>query len=317
MRLLITITCTCSLLACEPANDDKISKNDENGNKDGTLPKNAGQAGMSTDLREATNPALTATPPISLQTDKEVEDALEAASTEINAYRNKGIGMFIAQLKQDLIARGKSTTAIEGFGDDDVGKPMPAAVDSKGDPVKPAQGTPPPGYATYFSCPLLAPDTSSSDDCEKLIEGTTTTVQKQIEAAEPQVAKDVAAQHAQMSAEARAFVISWAVAALRYGANVASIYAVQKLRAAGQCDTNPSKMRVAHLLGVEQGQTIVLGHYPWAQAQAATCVVNTDTIAAQVKIKAETDIPAFMAEHKPCTEEDFSFTNTVYVAAEA
>lgn len=296
----MAMLCACVLFACDAADGTGPAPGDRKG-------------GWSSDPREATDPAGVSTPLKSLESEAEVEEALKWAGVRIDEYRAKGVTTMVDALKKKLGAAGVDTGALDKLDDAHVGAALPSAVDAQGNPV---EGAKVPAYAEYFYCPILTPEPSQDNDCARLVEPVVLEVQKQISDSMAEVEQTITAQHQDLSPEARGFIVAWAQTAMKYGGDVAAIYATQELRAAGKCDTKVAAMKVARLLGVEQGQAMVLAHYPWAQAQAATCVVNTDVIAAQVKSMTLGEVKAFMNEHKVCVGVDVSNQNAVLLRAE-
>ncbi len=277
----------------------------------GGLGTGPGSAGWSTDPRQATDPDGKSSPLKDAKSDTEVDEALKFAGEAISEYRKKGVDRMVQQLKTDV-----PTVAgpVGGITDDSVGQPLPSALNPDGSP----QAYPPaPEYAKFFVCPILAPEVTTDDSCDKLIVDTVKKVTAAIEQDRGDVTKTIEAKLGTgFSKDSITFVVAWAMEAYHYGAKVASIYASEELRADGKCDQHLSGMKIAFVLGKEQGQHIVLGHKPWAVAQAQACIMNTDAIAVQVKTMSLGEVDTFLQAHPLCKDNDVSKVNQVLMQAE-
>jgi len=264
----------------------------------------------SSDPKQAQDPADGTFPLQDLASDQ-VDAIVGSAWVVINQYRAQGVADFTGALKGKLAGSGKAAP-LEGIGDDTVGvAKLPLSPFANGD------GLPPKEYAKYFGCPVQAPESTLDDSCFDLVQPTLLEVQSKIDKSQGQVLKDVQLNYKALPLIGQSFVHSWAMAAYKYGAKVAAVYAQHELKAASHCDTHLTGIKVSHALGVEQGIVLLSGQpSTWAREQVAACVVNTDAIVTQASTMATAQIDDFLKQHPVCEGVDLSKLNQALLAAE-
>ncbi len=253
--------------------------------------------------------------------DNEVIDAIGWASLEIEDQRRQGVELLIGNLGVDLADRGIDVRALGKVTADYVdsapdlpgyNEPQQSKSDAQSRQFKLGQ---PGENHQYLGCPMEAPDESEGTRCDQLVEGVLVKVRQGIEQGRSAAEVAYGEDFARLSEPARRFIASWSTAARTYGADVAATYAKAELRGAGVCDDRSNPRVVAHVLGHQQGVSLVIARRQWAIQQVETCAINTDEIAEQVLMMARSQVNEYVVEHEVCADHDFSQDNNEALVA--